>query len=257
MVSSTGTTNLRLGPDTIVVTSSNYTSYLGGGGGGTTYARLTNSAHASGTDYVVQGSGYSGTGNGSKFLREDGTWQTVSGGGSTTLSGLTDVSISSPSNGQVLKYNGSKWVNGADNTGTSYTTLSASAHSSSTSYVIKGSGYSGTASKFLREDGTWQTVSGGGSTTLSGLTDTTISSPSNGQYLKYNGSKWVNAAAPGGASQATSWAESGSGTMGISIPTLSVNKAAFASAGASVANLPVALYYPGSDQYYALPVVID
>ena len=39
-----------------------------------------------------------------------------SGGGSITLSGLTDVQISSPSNGQVLKYNGSKWVNGTDNT---------------------------------------------------------------------------------------------------------------------------------------------
>lgn len=31
------------------------------------------------------------------------------------LSGLSDVSLSSPSNGQVLKYNGSVWVNGTDN----------------------------------------------------------------------------------------------------------------------------------------------
>lgn len=35
------------------------------------------------------------------------------GGGSSTLSGLSDVTLSAPTNGQVLKYDGSKWVNGA------------------------------------------------------------------------------------------------------------------------------------------------
>ena len=33
------------------------------------------------------------------------------GGGSTTLSGLTDVTLTSPASGQVLEYNGSNWVN--------------------------------------------------------------------------------------------------------------------------------------------------
>lgn len=32
------------------------------------------------------------------------------------LEDLRNVTISSPTNGQVLKYNGSAWVNGADNT---------------------------------------------------------------------------------------------------------------------------------------------
>lgn len=43
----------------------------------------------------------------------------------------------------------------------------------------------------------WQTPSTG-ATTLSGLTDTTISSPSNGQVLTYdnNTSKWINSAVP-------------------------------------------------------------
>ena len=46
------------------------------------------------------------------------TWQNASGGGgSSTLAGLTDVTISSASNGQVLKYNGSGWVNDTDATG--------------------------------------------------------------------------------------------------------------------------------------------
>lgn len=35
----------------------------------------------------------------------------LGGGGSSTLSGLTDVTITSATNGQVLSYNGSGWVN--------------------------------------------------------------------------------------------------------------------------------------------------
>ena len=38
-------------------------------------------------------------------------------GGSTDLDGLTDVSITTPSSGQVLKYNGSAWINDTDATG--------------------------------------------------------------------------------------------------------------------------------------------
>ena len=41
-----------------------------------------------------------------------------------------------------------------------------------------------------------QSVSGGGATALNGLSDVTISSVQNNQVLKYNGSNWVNAAAP-------------------------------------------------------------
>lgn len=39
------------------------------------------------------------------------------GGGVTKLANLSDVNLSSPTNGQVLKYNGTDWVNGTDNTG--------------------------------------------------------------------------------------------------------------------------------------------
>lgn len=42
---------------------------------------------------------------------------TASGtGGSSTLAGLTDVTVTSPVSGQVLKYNGTNWVNGTDST---------------------------------------------------------------------------------------------------------------------------------------------
>lgn len=53
-----------------------------------------------------------GTSSGSDYLRGDGIWA-VPASGSSTLSGDTDVSISSPSNNQVLTYNSSssKWMN--------------------------------------------------------------------------------------------------------------------------------------------------
>lgn len=77
------------------------------------------------------------------------------GGGATTIDQLTDVTITSPSVGQVLKYNGTAWVNGTDNTG--------------------GGG-------------------GGGATNLDELTDVVISAPTATHVLKYNGTAWVNAA---------------------------------------------------------------
>jgi len=57
-----------------------------------------------------------------KYLKADGTWDTPSGGGgSSTLSGLTDVDLSSPTNGQVLKYNSAtqKWENAYESGGSS------------------------------------------------------------------------------------------------------------------------------------------
>ena len=50
-----------------------------------------------------------------KYLKGDGTWDTPSGGGgSSTLDGLTDVNISSPTNGQALVYDATNqvWING-------------------------------------------------------------------------------------------------------------------------------------------------
>lgn len=96
-----------------------------------------------------------------KYLKGDGTWHTVSGGGSSTLSGLSDVSISSPSNSQALVYNStsSKWENtslagASDMTGA--TSQSAGTHG------LVPAPSAGDNTKFLRGDGTWQTAGGGG-----------------------------------------------------------------------------------------------
>ena len=66
----------------------------------------------------------------------------------TTLGGLTDVTVTGVTSGQVLQYNGSGWVAG--------------------------------------------NVSAGGATSLSGLSDVSLVSVSSGQYLRYDGSKFIN-----------------------------------------------------------------
>jgi hypothetical protein len=58
------------------------------------------------------------------------------GGGATTLDDLTDVTITSATNGQVLKYNGSVWVNGTDATGGDWSTPLLVAVESTTSDTI-------------------------------------------------------------------------------------------------------------------------
>jgi plastocyanin len=67
------------------------------------------------------------------------------GGGASVLDDLSDVSISSPTTGQVLKYNGTAWVNGTDNAGsyslpTATTSVSGGVKVDGTTIVINGSG---------------------------------------------------------------------------------------------------------------------
>jgi hypothetical protein len=49
-----------------------------------------------------------------KILKWTGSNWTIADSTSTTLTGLTDTTISGATNGQVLKYNGTAWVNGTD-----------------------------------------------------------------------------------------------------------------------------------------------
>lgn len=115
------------------------------------------------------------------------------GGGSSTLAGLTDTDISSPTNGQVLAYDSteSKWVNAASASGA--TTLEGLTDTSITTpadgQVLT---YDSTASKWENAAIPAQSIDG--------LSDTTISTPTDGQVLTYDStsSKWVNASGGSG-----------------------------------------------------------
>ena len=76
----------------------------------------------------------------------------------------------------------------------------------------------GTAGDALITNGSgilsFTTISGGGSSTLAALTDTTITGATSGEVLQWNGTAWVNAAAgsgsPGGANTQIQYNSSGS-----------------------------------------------
>ena len=67
--------------------------------------------------------------------------------------------------------------------------------------VTEGAAIDGYTLNWSNSTGRWVAVApvtggGGGSTTLAALTDVQETSPASGQYLKYNGTKWINASLP-------------------------------------------------------------
>ena len=151
-------------------------------------------------------------GSGLSIDSSTGVLSATGGGGATELDDLTDVSIDDQTlaNGQVLKYNGTNWVNAADGGGTvtdvevdgasvvssgvaSINTMTGAGASAAGSKGLVPAPASGDNEKFLRGDGTWQTVSGG-SAAVSTLTDVDLTNLSDGQILQYNGNsgEWVN-----------------------------------------------------------------
>lgn len=64
------------------------------------------------------------------------------GGGATSLGQLTDVSLTSPQNGQVLKYNNGQWINAAASSG-SVTSITLTTPTNSGLLVALGSGTAG------------------------------------------------------------------------------------------------------------------
>ena len=112
--------------------------------------------------HVVKGAGA----NTGYFLRGDGTWQPVSGGGGTSYDYIS-ASNTSTNTSYVVRGAGEKTDcflrgDGAWKTpsNTTYAKLSSSNTNTAGSYVVKGAGSN--TSYFLRGDGTWQPVSGGG-----------------------------------------------------------------------------------------------
>lgn len=97
------------------------------------------------------------------------------------LDELHDVSISAPlSNGQFLKFNGSLWVNDEIN-------LATDTVGNYLSSITAGTGIS---VNFTPGEDVGASVSL--SATLDQLSDVTVPSPSSGDFLKWNGTAWVN-----------------------------------------------------------------
>jgi hypothetical protein len=121
------------------------------------------------------------------------------------LSDLGDVTVTTPALDECLSYNGSAWVN-SNSCGAGIWTDSGSGYIeyASTLGGLKVASVAGAAAPA----GALPTgVGGGGSSTLVDLTDTTITTPANGECLSYNGSAWVNSNTCG----AGIWTDSGSG----------------------------------------------
>lgn len=130
--------------------------------------------------------------NGQVLSYDSGTQEWVNTSvGSSTIAGLTDVTITSPQNGQVLNYDGVNqvWVNG--NAGSN-----ALASLSDVTITTPADGevltYDSNSQEWVNEALPTPT------TTLGGLTDVTITSATDGEVLTYdaNDQEWKNAAIP-------------------------------------------------------------
>ena len=150
----------------------------------------------------------------------------------TTLQGLTDTNISGQGTGDILKYDSnSKWVSGtlslADLSNVNNTApldgmflkwvssasewqpsnLGSVINLNSISDVTTSGVNNGYVLTYNSSSGVWEPQAsqggGGGSSTLSGLTDTDISSQNTGDVLSWNGTKWVSQAGGGGGESST------------------------------------------------------
>lgn len=126
------------------------------------------------------------TGESKTYIFDGSAWQEMksptgsvlsvngqTGAVSLDLDDLTDVAISAPAAGNVLRYNGSAFVNAV----LAYTDLSGTPTLATVA----------TSGSYADLSGTPSLV-----TTLDGLTDVTITTATNGDVLRYNGSAWVN-----------------------------------------------------------------
>jgi len=117
--------------------------------------------------------------------------------GSSNLSGLTDVTITSLSTSNALIYNGSSWVNQQIN----HTTLSnigTNTHAQIDAFISS----KGQANGICALDSSskiglsfMSEVIG-----LTNISDVIISTPSTGQVLSYNGTNWINSTVSSGSS---------------------------------------------------------
>jgi hypothetical protein len=131
------------------------------------------------------------------------SWVTVSGSvGATDLDGLSDVSISNPKlSGQVLRYNGTNFVNakinysdiqGPPNLATVATSGNYNDLTNKPSYPTDLSGFTDSLGLLFNGDYGSLTNLPSIPNEVKDLVDTDIVTPVNGEVLVWNGLKWIN-----------------------------------------------------------------
>lgn len=111
-----------------------------------------------------------------------------------TISQHTDVQVSNPQVGQVLKWNGTNWINDTDATGggggggITYSNLSVTYGSASGVGTLTYNNTNGTFTFAPADFSGYLTGIG----TISQHTDVEVSNPQIGEVLKWNGTNWVN-----------------------------------------------------------------
>ena len=124
---------------------------------------------------------------------------------SLAVNNLSDVTITAATSGEVLKYNGSAWVDASvaysEVTGTP-TNISAFTNDSGYLTTITGESINDLSDVTITSATSGQVISYNGSAcgnsgtvagALDGLSDVTITAATSGEVLKYNGSAWVDA----------------------------------------------------------------
>lgn len=124
----------------------------------------------------------------------------------SAIDDITDVTITSVTSGEFLKYNGSAWVNDAIDLGTDTTG----------NYMVNVASGTGISVSHTQSEGSTATVSL--DATIDNLSDVTITSAVSNQVLLYNGSAWVNTSNPTVAGNLTI-----SGNLTVSGTTTTVN----------------------------------
>lgn len=182
-----------------------------------------------------------------------------------TLDSLSNVTITSNSNGEILRWSGSAWINNT----LAEAGIAAASHAHSASDITSGTlvvarGGTGlatlTSGSFLVGNGTGNVTLRTASQVLSDigaaasshthalgdLSNVTLSAPSSGQVLSYNGSIWVNSTPSGGD---TSIPGQSGGSNGQVVRYSSASTWAAASNTDGVAALTGLLFKQGGNYY--------
>jgi hypothetical protein len=135
-----------------------------------------------------------GTGISVTFTPSEGAGASVSL--NATLDDLSNVSVATPNTNDVLTYNGSAWTAASAGGGGASLEVSATAPASPTEGALWFN--SATLETYIYYDNHWLQVTGEPDLVedLTDLSDVTLTTPVNGQFLKYDGTRWVNGTIP-------------------------------------------------------------